>query len=119
MLIALMDEPVLFVFESIAQAKIEIEPPDAAAEIRALYDQDAIPYRVVWIRPNRIRRFLFGLFSTVEYGEYSIVPAGVPNPAGLLHLLEIYSACDPMKMKGEIDALRRRLRGRQQAKELE
>jgi len=110
MLIALMDEPVLFVFDSIAHATIEIEPPDAEAEIRAIYDQDAIPYRVEWIRPNRIRRHLFGLFSTIEFGEYSLVPAGNPNPAGLLNLLETYSACDPEEMNGELDALRRRLR---------
>lgn len=88
MLIVLLDEPWLFVFRSAAEAAREIEPIDAESEIRAAFDETGTPYRVEWLRPNRNRRFLFGLLESIAPGEYRFVPSGPPDLASLTTLLE-------------------------------
>jgi hypothetical protein len=110
MFIVLLDEPGLFVFESAAAAVLEIEPPEAESEIRAAYDDDAIPYRVEWLRPNRYRALL-GAFGSVEFGAYRFVPAGHADPAALIELLEKHSDyADPPQAKGALESLLERLR---------
>lgn len=88
MFIVLLDEPGLFVFESPADAAREIEPIDAETEIRAAFDDSAVPYAVHWVRPNRRRKRLLGLLESVEQGEYRFVPVGAARPAALRDLLE-------------------------------
>src|ERR1051325_10175847 len=46
MFIVLLDEPGLFVFRSPADAVRGIEPIDAESEIRAAFDDAAVPYTV-------------------------------------------------------------------------
>jgi hypothetical protein len=105
MFIVLLDEPGLFVFKSAAEAGREIEPPDAESEIRAAFDQDAVPYRVEWIRPNRRSRPL-GVVNTIEFGEYRFAPAGPPDPAALIVLLEKHSAVvNPSESAAELKSL--------------
>ena len=89
MFIVLLDEPGLFVFASPNEAVGHIEPPDAESEIRAAFDDAAVPYRVDWIRPNSYTR-LFGIVKGVSFGEYRFVPAGAPDPAALVALLEAH-----------------------------
>ena len=48
MLIVLLGEPGLFVFASAQEATREIEPVDAEREVRAAFDDSAVPYRVEW-----------------------------------------------------------------------
>ncbi|MGZ6111645.1 MAG: hypothetical protein ACXWM3_09830 [Gemmatimonadaceae bacterium] len=88
MLIVLLDEPGLFVFPTPAAAVIGIEAPDAESQIRAAFDERGVPYKVDWLRPNRHRKTFFGLFSSVALGEYRFVPAGPPDRAALVRLLE-------------------------------
>src|SRR5690349_4751975 len=109
MFIVLRDEPGLFVFESPTAAADHIEPPDAENEVRAAFDEGAVPYRVEWIRPNRLRKWLRGVGS-VTFGEYRFVPAGPADPDALERLLEEHSACtNPPEAKGELDAVLRGL----------
>ena len=91
MLTILLDEPGLFVFDSPADAVNGIEPIDAESEIRAAFDETAIPYKVEWITRNRTSKFAFGLFTSVDQGEYRLVPAGPANPAALIDLLDAHS----------------------------
>ena len=86
MIIILLDEPGLFVFPSVEAAVLDIEAIDEA-EIRAAFDGAAVPYRVEWIRPNE-HESLFGLLGTIRPGEYTLVPAGPPDPRALVALLE-------------------------------
>ena len=110
MFIVLLDEPGLFVFESAAAAVREIEPPDAESEIRAAFDDAAVPYRVEWVRPNRYRTLL-GSLRSVEFGEYRFVPAGHADPAGLIELLENHSDyTDPPQAKVELESLLGKMR---------
>jgi len=90
MLIVLLDEPGLFVFPTPAAAVIGIEPPDAESGIRAAFDECGVPYKVDWIRPNLHRKTFFGLFHSVAFGEYRFVPAGPPDSAALIRLLEAH-----------------------------
>jgi hypothetical protein len=64
-----------------------IEPPDAECEIRAIFDDQAVPYRVEWVRPNIRRKWFFGLGS-IRFGEYKLTPCGEADPRGLKRLLE-------------------------------
>ena len=110
MLIILLDEPGLFVFQSVAEAVREIEPADAELTMRAAFDDGAVPYRANWRRPNRRRRWLFGLAS-IRQGEYDLVPAGPPDPASLRVLLQDHSAAPhPPEAKAQLEALLSKLR---------
>ena len=113
MFIVLLDEPGLFVFNSAADAVREIEPPDAESEIRAAFDDAAVPYRVEWIRPNRRSKAL-GVLRLVEFGEYHFVPAGQADPEALLALLEKHSALvNPPEARAEVTSLLERMRAAQ------
>ena len=110
MLIVLLDEPGLFVFPSASAAVREIEPIDAEQEIRAVFDESAVPHRVNWLQPNRRRR-LFGLLESVVNGRYELVPAGAPDPDGLRALLERHpDHTIPPEAKPALDALLAKLR---------
>jgi hypothetical protein len=111
MLIVLLDEPGLFVFPSLADAVWDIEPFDAETEIRAAFDDSAIPYKLEWTRPNQHRKVLFGLFRLIEPGKYRFVPAGPAQPASLIELLEAHPMhTNPPEAKGDLDALLSKLR---------
>jgi len=111
MLIVLLDEPGLFVFQSPADAVRAIEPIDAESEIRAAFDHSAVPYKVEWVRPNRHRKALFGLLQSIESGEYRFVPAGPAQPAALIELLEAHPEyTNPPEARAGLESLLARLR---------
>lgn len=111
MLIVQMDEPGLFVFPSASAAVREIEPIDAEQEIRAVFDESAVPYRVNWLLPNRRSKRLFGLLESVVNGQYELVPAGAPDPERLRALLERHpDHTTPPDAKPALDALLAKLR---------
>jgi hypothetical protein len=111
MLIVLLDEPGLFVFSSPADAAREIEPIDAESEIRAAFDDSAVPYTVEWVRPNRHRKALFGLLNSIKPGEDRLVPAGPAQPAALIELLEAHRQdTNSPEAKADLDVLLSRLR---------
>ena len=112
MIIVLLDEPGLFVFQSAADAAREIEPIDAESEIRAAFDDSAVPYRIQWLRPNQHRpRRLVGFLESIQPGEYRLVPAGPPDPAALIQLLEAHpNHTEPPEAKADLASLLARLR---------
>jgi hypothetical protein len=110
--IVLLDEPGLFVYESPAAAADAIEPPDAEKEVRAAFNDDAVPYRVEWIRPNQRRQWFGGRSGSVKFGEYQFVPAGPAEPAALIALLEGHSEyTNPPEANVKLESLLKRLRG--------
>jgi hypothetical protein len=110
MLVVLLDEPTLIVFESLEEAVDYIEPIDAEAEIRAAFDEAGVPYRVEWIRPNQHGRPVLGV-KMITQGEYRFVPAGPADRQGLLTLLEAHAEhIDPPAAKPEVVSLLLRLR---------
>ena len=109
MLIVLLDEPGLFVFPTPTHAEQAIEPIDAESEIRAAFDESAVPYTVEWIEPNRRRQGVF--FSSIEPGQYRFVSAGNSQPNALIKLLTAHSgSTNPPEAKAHLDALLARLR---------
>jgi hypothetical protein len=112
MFIVLLDEPLLFVFESPVHASDQIEPPDAEAAVRAAFDDDGVPYRVEWITPNEHTALptLFGSVSSVAFGEYRFIPAGPPDEHALVTLLEDHPETEPPEAKAAVDALLHRIR---------
>jgi hypothetical protein len=90
MIIVLVDEVGLCVFPTPTAAAIGIEPPDAESGIRAAFDEHGVPYKVDWLRPNLHRKAFFGLFNSIAFGEYRFVPAGPPDRAALIRLLEAH-----------------------------
>ena|SRR5215216_7999496 len=110
MLMVSLDELGLFVFESVAAAVQEIGPPDAESEIRAAFDDAAVPYRVEWVRPNQYRTLL-GSLRSVEFGEYRFVPAGHADPAALIDLLDNHlDYTHPPQAKVELESLLEKMR---------
>ena len=110
MFIVLLDEPGLFVFDTPAHAVREIEPPDAENEVRAAFDDQGVPYRVEWIRPNQ-HTALFGSVGTVQFGEYRFVPAGPADIAALVELLEEHpDSADPPEAGEALRELLKKMR---------
>jgi hypothetical protein len=110
MFIVLLDEPGLFVFDSPETAARQIEPPDAESEVRAAFDDGAIPYRVEWIRPNQ-RQVITGSIRSIEFGEYHFVRSGQADPVALIRLLESHSDYpDPPEAKESLETLLHKMR---------
>ena len=110
MFIVLLDEPGLFVYESPNAAARDIEPPDAEQSVRAAFDDQAVPYRVEWIRPNKRRTWFWG-FGSVAFGEYRFVRSGPADPRALAALLEAHpDYTNPPEAKAKIEALLARLK---------
>lgn len=110
MLIVLLDEPGLFVFDSVAEAVESIEPIDAEDWIRAAYDEAGVPYRVEWLQPNRKGRKIFGAIM-VKQGEYTLVPAGPALPEELAALIEQHPEfTNPPEAQATLQALLPKLR---------
>ena len=112
MFIVLLDEPMLFVFDSETHAAGAIEPPDAESEIRAAFDDEGVPYRVEWITPNEHKKLptLFGSVASVSFGEYQFVPAGPADLPALIGLLEDHPDTNPPEARPAVDALLSRVR---------
>ena len=112
MLIILLDEPGLFVFPTRADAERSIEAIDAESEVRAAFDEHAVPYRIDWVKPNRRQKVFFDLFSSAANGEYHFVPAGQPDAAALVRLLEAHPRfTQPPEAQTELSSLLSKLRG--------
>lgn len=110
MLIVLLDEPGLFVFQTTSDAELEIEPIDAESEIRAAYDENAIPFTVEWIQPNQRSNIVFGLIESIEHGKYRFVPDGPADPSALIQLIESHpDYTNPPEAKSDLDAILSRL----------
>jgi hypothetical protein len=93
-----------------------IEAPDAESEVRAAFDERGVPHKVDWLRPNRYRKTLFGLFTSVTFGEYRFVPDGPPDPGALVRLLEEHPKfTTPPEAVTDLSALVLRLRAVPQA----
>jgi len=109
MFIVLLDEPGLFVFDSPEAAVREIEPPDAENKVRAAFDDEGVPYRVEWIRPNQ-HNALFGSVGTVQFGEYRFAPAGPPDIPAFVALLEDHPLANPLEASDALRELLKKMR---------
>ena len=110
MLIILLDDTCLYVYESPFDAQTDIEPPDAEnGIIRAAFDEHAVPYRVEWISTNRHRKIL-GVLPSISFGNYRLVPAGPADRAGLIALLENRKCTNPPQADAALTDLLQKMR---------
>lgn len=115
-----MDEPGLFVFASVEEAERVIEYQDAG-EIRAAFDENAIPFQVEWLSigpPSQAPLLGTGwteldsgpavvVDSSSEANSYRLTPSGPPDPSGLTALIEAYpSNATPPDRGKDLAALR-------------
>lgn len=111
MLIVLLDEPVLFVYESLDDALREIEPLEAESTIRAAFDERAVPYTIEWLQENR-HGHLLGLVQNVTPGKHRFREAGAPDPQALVRLIDEHSEyTNPAEARPGLLELRRHLAG--------
>jgi hypothetical protein len=89
MLIVLLDEPGLFVYPTTVDAQRDIEVYDADL-IREAFDDNGVPYRVDWVRPQNLRKTFFGLLTSGDPGEYRLVPAGPVDRVAFARFLEAH-----------------------------
>ncbi|MGI9457897.1 MAG: hypothetical protein ACR2NU_15130, partial [Aeoliella sp.] len=101
----------LYVYDSVDAAVADTEALDAQETFVEVYDQDSVPLRIEWIRPNTSENVL-PFVSSVSNGEYTLVPAGAPDKQGLLAVLRRAEAIDPISAEGAVRELERHLANR-------
>lgn len=109
MILALEEDGILRVYDSPEIAARQIEALDAEATFRALFDEQARPYVIEWVRPNHFGPKVFGLLQSCENGAYRLVPSGPPNAHALLEAVRAAAAIEPQSAKPSVCALAERL----------
>jgi len=108
MILTLQEDGVLRVYDTTAEAELDVEALDALETFRAIFDDAGVPHRIEWTVPNSSTR-IPGL-QVVTNGSYRLVPAAAPDPKALAALLESVEVIDPPARTLEVRRLGRRLR---------
>src|SRR5262245_2559148 len=111
MILALQEDQVLYVYATPEAAAREVEGLDAEETFRAIFDDQAQPYAIEWIRSNKLTRFL-GLLFAAGNGQYRLVPRGAPDPGGLFGAIRAAASVDPRDQEQFVRELERRLANR-------
>ena len=109
MFLVLEEDSCLYVYASPSEAAAGIEALDVDT-VRAAFDDEARPYRVEWIRPNRQGKIV-GSVGWAQNGEYCFVIAGEPNPSALAAVINEATAIFPVEYDALLRELARRLTG--------
>jgi hypothetical protein len=110
MILALLDDGTLEICDTPTALVASVEPLDAEESLREVFDENARPYKVKWIKPNVRGRCFLGILRFVENGEYELVPAGPPNEPRLLDIIKGAVAIHPRSAEARVRDLERRLR---------
>jgi hypothetical protein len=108
MFLTLEEDGCVHVWDTPEAAAFQIEALDVEGSVWKAYDDQARPYRVDWLKPNRYGKALFFL-STAINGEYRFVAAGPPEPSGLLEMLREAREVLPESAADQVRDLERRL----------
>ena len=96
MLFALEEDGLIYVYETVEAAVLQVEALDAEETFRTVFDETGQTYAIEWIRPNGYGWLL------VENGEYTLRPTGKKDVAGFLRVLQSANGIEP----GEEDRVR-------------
>jgi hypothetical protein len=107
--LVLEEDTCLYVYASPSDAVADIEALDVDT-VRAAFDEEARPYRVEWIRPNRYGKIV-GPLGWAQNGDYCFVIAGEPDPSELAAVIRRATAIFPVKYDASVRELERRLTG--------
>ncbi len=102
MLLALLDDGVLQLYESPEAAVLDVEALDAGQTFRAVFDDSGQTYTIEWIRPNQGRRI-------VQNGEYRLAPTGVYDVKRLIQIIDERHLLEPAGAEAQVQEIRRRL----------
>jgi hypothetical protein len=105
MLITLEDDGVVRTYASPEEAVQKVEALDAEEVFRAVFDETGQPYKIRWIRPNAVGRFL------VSNGRYTLAPEGAIDPEGLIQIIREARHVDPPELIATLQAIEHRLAG--------
>ena len=103
MLIALEDDGVVRVYETVEAAVREVEALDAEETFRAVFDEDGQVFEIEWTRPNKSG------WLAVENGAYTLRPTGRLNVEGLLSVLTSARGIDPIERENDVRDIQTRL----------
>ena len=111
MFLVLEHDGCVHTYTSPDEAVRAIEALDVEHTVWKAYDDEARPYRVEWVRPNRFGKTL-GFLASAENGEYRFVVAGPAEPVGLAEMLAEARDVFPETERESVRHLQRRLTSR-------
>ncbi len=104
MILTLEDDGCIHVYPGTEAVVLAVEGLDADSCLRQVFDDEAVPYRIAWIEPN------VASGPVLRNGSYRLVPAGPPEPAGLLAMIVAADAVMPVEAEPLVAALQEKLR---------
>lgn len=93
MLITIEDDGVLRIYQSVEEAVAEVEALDAEDVFRRIYDETGRCYSISRIRSNQYGRF------TAQSGDYTLVPDGRVDLAGLKKVIDEAELVEPESLR--------------------
>jgi hypothetical protein len=107
MLMALLDDGVLCVYDRVDALVHDVEALDAESVLREVFDENCLSYRIEWIEPNH-ESSLLGLRSFVN-GKYTLVPDGVRSAHDLVAIVQGAAAIEPVNAEPLVREFLKRL----------
>ena len=111
MFLVFAHDTLIHVYNSPDKAVTEIQPADVDV-VKAAYDEQARPYSVLWLSPNRAPAALPGCltFGLVRRPPgYRFVASGEPDPAALVAAIRGAAGVSPPEYTEWVHELERRL----------
>ena len=74
MIFAFNEDGTLDIVKDINEARKEYEAIDVeSGKVVKFYNESGVYLKPVFAKPKIVKKYLFGLFSSVEFGDYSLV----------------------------------------------
>jgi len=77
MVFVFIEDGGLSIIENSQEANVECEGVDVESEVFEFYDENGVYLKPIFTKPNKYKKHLFGLFTSIESGEFNLVSA--PN----------------------------------------
>ncbi len=106
MILALQDDAVLCVYESLDAAVADVEALDAEQVLREVFDEHGQRYVVEWLQPNT-EVGIAGPIKVVGSGLYRLVPDGEPDMGSLRDIIAKAAAIEPASAVNRVRELGR------------
>jgi hypothetical protein len=109
MILALIEDNTLCVYESADIVPHDIEALDVEESLKVAYDDSGRRYDLEWIEPNKHGRFL-GLIRWSSNGQYRLVPTEIVDREGLLSTILRAASVEPVSAAQKVREIELRLK---------